>query len=115
MTFNSIGFIMFFPLVLLLYFLLPKKLTWVWLLAASYWFYMSWNSKLIFLILFTTGVSYAGGLIIEKNGDKKIKKAVLALTVTVCLGVLFSTFSPHMSIEPESALLKFVIASTSSF
>ena len=89
MTFNSAGFLIFFPVVLLLYFLLPKKLTWIWLLAASYWFYMSWNRDLVFLILFTTAVSYSGGLVIEKSRSAAVKKASLAVTVVSSLGVLF--------------------------
>ena len=89
MTFNSVEFLLFFPLVLLLYFILPKKVTWVWLLGVSYLFYMSWNAKLIFLILFTTAVSYFGGLIIEKSKSKKIRKATLISTILICLGVLF--------------------------
>ena len=89
MTFNSAGFLIFFPAVLLFYFLLPKKLSWIWLLAASYWFYMSWNRDLVFLILFTTAVSYAGGLIIEKSSKTAVKKTALAVTVVSSLGVLF--------------------------
>ena len=58
MTFNSIGFLIFLPIVSLLYFLLPKKCVWVLLLAASYFFYGYWNWKLLYLILFTTFVSY---------------------------------------------------------
>ena len=47
MVFNSVGFLIFFPIVLLLYFALPKKLSWVMLLLASYYFYISWNVNLI--------------------------------------------------------------------
>ncbi|MCQ2430839.1 MAG: MBOAT family protein [Clostridia bacterium] len=89
MVFNSLEFLLYFPIVLLFYFLLPKKLTWIWLLAVSYWFYMSWNPELIVLILFTTVVSYAGGLIIEKSGKPAVRKGTLIGTILVCLGVLF--------------------------
>lgn len=89
MVFNSLEFLLCYPLVLLFYFLLPKKLTWVWLLAVSYWFYMSWNPTLIVLILFTTLVSYAGGLLIEKSARPAVRKTALIGTILVCLGVLF--------------------------
>ena len=36
MLFNSLDFLIFFPLVTLAYFLLPHRVRWVWLLAASY-------------------------------------------------------------------------------
>lgn len=67
MIFNSAEFLIFYPLVLFLYFILPKKCKWPLLLAASYFFYMIWNPPLIFLILFTTGVSYVSALLIEKQ------------------------------------------------
>ena len=52
MVFNSFAFLIFYPIVLLLYFALPKKLSWIMLLLASYYFYISWNVELIYLIVF---------------------------------------------------------------
>ncbi len=46
MQFNSIDFMLFFPIVALLYFVMPKKLKTVWLLLSSYYFYMSWNADM---------------------------------------------------------------------
>lgn len=89
MVFNSVEFLIFYPIVLLLYFILPKKARWVLLLAASYFFYLSWNVRLIYLIIFTTLVSYAAALLIEKTDRKGLKKLYLTLTLVVCLGVLF--------------------------
>ena len=88
MTFNSIAFLVFFPTVALLYFLLPKKLTWIWLLLASYFFYMYWNWKLVFLILFTTLVSYFSSLGMEKSNKKSIRALLLAAALVSSLGVL---------------------------
>ena len=45
MVFNSVQFLIFFPLVTLLYFVLPQRVRWVWLLAASYYFYLCWNPR----------------------------------------------------------------------
>ena len=67
MIFNSAEFLVFYPLVLLFYFVLHKKLKWPMILAASYFFYMIWNPPLIFLIFFTTAVSYISAIIIEKT------------------------------------------------
>ena len=53
MTFNSIEFLIFYPIVLAAYFLLPEKFRWPMLLAASYLFYMWFSAPLFFLILFT--------------------------------------------------------------
>ena len=89
MIFNSAEFLIFYPLVLFLYFILPKKCKWPLLLAASYFFYMIWNPPLIFLILFTTGVSYVSALLIEKTESRRKKKLWLCVTLVTSLGVLF--------------------------
>ena len=94
MVFNSLEFLIYFPIVLLLYFALPHKCRWIMLLAASYYFYVSWNFSLIFLILFTTLVSYVSALLIEKGREKRqkngpIEKLLLLITLVVSLGVLF--------------------------
>ena len=89
MTFNSIQFLIFFPVVTLLYFLLPQRFRWVWLLLASYYFYMSWNPSLVFLILFTTVISYWCGLRMEKCESKAERKKYMVITCCASLGVLF--------------------------
>lgn len=89
MVFNSFAFLIFFPIVLILYRVLPKRARWVMLLAASYFFYMSWQADLIYLILFTTLISYVCALGIEKAKKQGIKR-LLAITAAVAsLGVLF--------------------------
>ena len=89
MIFNSFVFLAFFPIVAALFYLLPYKPRRVMLLAASYFFYMYWEPRLIVLILFTTLVSYGAALIMGRTEKQAIKKLWLALTLTVCLGVLF--------------------------
>ncbi len=89
MNFNSIEFLIFLAIVLILYFTLPHAIRWVILLAASYYFYMSWNATLIFLIVGTTLVSYLAALLMDRTENKSIKKLLLISTLVVCLGVLF--------------------------
>lgn len=89
MTFNSFGFLIFFPIVLALHFLLPLKIRWIALLIASYYFYISWNPELIYLIVFTTLVSYVSGLVIHKSKSRATRRFWLVLTLVVCLGILF--------------------------
>lgn len=62
MLFNSLQFLVFFPIVTAVYFLIPDRIKYLWLLAASYFFYMCWNAKYALLLLFSTVVTYAGGL-----------------------------------------------------
>lgn len=89
MLFNSIAFAVFMTVVFFIYWLIPHKFRWPLLLAASYYFYMSWNPKYVVLILFTTAVSYFSALYIEKTESQKKKKLSLITAVVLCLGVLF--------------------------
>lgn len=88
MTFNSIEFLIFYPIVLLLNFLVPLKYRWIPLLAASLYFYMSYSAELIFLIVFTILVSWVCSLIIEQSDNKHVRRTCLVVTLVVCLGVL---------------------------
>jgi D-alanyl-lipoteichoic acid acyltransferase DltB (MBOAT superfamily) len=88
MVFNSLEFLVFLPIVLILYRLLPVKFRWVMLLVASYYFYISWQPDLLYLILFTTAVSYISGIIIERSSKKAIKRLFLVITIVASLSVL---------------------------
>ncbi len=88
MNFNSLEFLIFLPVVVLLYWLLPHKGRWILLLVASYLFYMSWNVWLIGLIFLTTLISYIAGIGIDRTENKKAKKAWLIGTLIICLGAL---------------------------
>lgn len=89
MLFNSAEFLIFFPVVVLLYFVIPKKLRQFWLLAASYYFYMCWNAKYIILIFFSTCITYISGLMLEKVKQKRRKKLVVAASLALNLAILF--------------------------
>ncbi len=89
MTFNSIEFLIFYPIVLALYFILPRAARWPMLLVASYFFYMCYNPALVVLILGTTIVSWVCSLLSEKTNRKWLKRLYLTLTLIASLGVLF--------------------------
>ncbi|MBQ7155246.1 MAG: MBOAT family protein [Synergistaceae bacterium] len=86
MLFNSWQYALFFPVVFGLYWGLSQKFRVPLLLIASYWFYMSWNVKYVFLILFTTCISYLAALFIERSRHKRL---ILTSALIACLGVLF--------------------------
>jgi len=89
MTFNSWEFLLFYPIVAILYFALPKRMKWQMLLVASYFFYMCYQAELVFLIAGTTLVSWIASRIIWKSEKGSTRKLLLALTLAVCFGVLF--------------------------
>lgn len=59
MLFNSFGFLLFFPLISLVYFIVPKRFRTVYLHLASYYFYMNWNPVYVLLIASSTIITYA--------------------------------------------------------
>ena len=59
------------------------------LLVASYYFYMSWDAKLIVLILFTTAISYATAILVKRTQSVKMKRLWLVIALVASLGVLF--------------------------
>lgn len=76
MLFNSIDFLFFFPLVVMIYFVIPKKLRYLWLLVASYYFYMCWNPKYALLMGTSTVITYASGYLLDRiNQSDSPKKA----------------------------------------
>ena len=90
MLFNSVDFLLFFPLVTALYFLLPPGARWVWLLLASYYFYMCWNARYALLIALSTLITYASGLLIHRSGERQgLKKLWVFLSFASNLAILF--------------------------
>lgn len=89
MLFNSVSFLVFFPAVLLVNFVLPHKLRGVWLLAASYYFYMCWNPAYALLMLTSTVVTYASGLLIRMAGSARTRKGWVTVSFAINLGILF--------------------------
>lgn len=89
MIFNSFDFLIFFPFVTIVYFLLPFRLRWIFLLIASYYFYMANRWKYGTLLLFTTFIDWLIGLAISRTEDKKLRKWYLAFSLISNLGILF--------------------------
>lgn len=92
MLFNSIDFMIFFPIVVFIYFIIPRKIRYIWLLLTSYYFYMGWNPKYTILIAFSTVITYASSILIERSqnaGNAKRKKFWVAGSIILNLGILF--------------------------
>ncbi len=90
MLFNSIEFLIFFPIVTLLFYLMPHKWRWLMLLAASCFFYMWFIPKYILILLITIAIDYSAGILIEKwKDDKRRKKTWLVISIVSTCAVLF--------------------------
>ena len=91
MLFNSFEFLVFFPIVCLVYFALGKnKYRNPFLLIASYYFYMNWNPVYALLILTSTVLTYFCGLLVAANFNRiKRKKLFLTLSLVINFSILF--------------------------
>jgi alginate O-acetyltransferase complex protein AlgI len=87
MLFNSLAFLLFFPLVTLIFFLLPHRFRWAHLLLASCFFYASFVPIYLLILAFTIAVDYAAGLLIERAAGRWRKTFLLA-SIVANVGVL---------------------------
>ena len=90
MLFNSIEFLIFFPIVLVLYFACPYRYRWVLLLAASYYFYAAWKLEYIFLITVSTLISYIVTMLMVKPEHQAKRTLLLVIGLVSNLGILFA-------------------------
>jgi alginate O-acetyltransferase complex protein AlgI len=88
MLFNSFEFLLFFPIITVLYFLLPYKFRWVLLLAASCFFYMFFIPKYILILFFTIIIDYYAGIQLERIENKKKRKWFLIASLIANIGIL---------------------------
>ncbi len=89
MLFNSIEFLMFFPIVVAFYFLIAHRFRWVFLLLASYYFYMCWKPEYVVLIMLSTVLDYLVALKMGATLNKKVRKKYLMVSLVSNLGLLF--------------------------
>jgi alginate O-acetyltransferase complex protein AlgI len=87
MLFNTVQFFLFLAVVLALFYAAPRAWRKYILLAASYFFYASWNPKFIALLLTLTAIDYSAGIALESVRPGR-KKLVLILSLSANLGFL---------------------------
>lgn len=102
MLFNSFDFLLFFPIVTFLYFLLPHRYRWLLLLGSSCFFYMFFKAIYIFILFFTIVIDYWAGIFLEQTKDAGRKKALLVMSFIANIGVLaifkyFNFFNTNVS------------------
>jgi alginate O-acetyltransferase complex protein AlgI len=89
MLFNSIEYFVFLPVVLVVFFALPVRVRWVWLLGASWYFYGSWSARYLALFIANTAVAYAAGLALDRAGERAVRRAIAFGACALLLGTLF--------------------------
>tara|TARA_B110000285_G_C15133439_1_gene625211 strand:- start:818 stop:2260 length:1443 start_codon:yes stop_codon:yes gene_type:complete len=89
MLFNSLHYLLFFPALVVVYFIIAPKWRTYLLLAASYYFYMCWKPEYVVLILGSTIVDYLVAIKIHKSEEKSLRRRWLLVSLISNLSVLF--------------------------
>ena len=105
MLFNSIDFLIFFPVVALICFLIPHRVRYLWLLVCSYYFYMCWNAAYALLLFVSTLITWASGLAIEAYGREDSAQGKLK-----CQGMVAISFTLNLAILVIFKYAGFIIA-----
>lgn len=104
MLFNSLAFLIFFPIVTLGYFLLAHRFRWIWLLAASCLFYMAFIPRYILILGVTIVVDYIAGILIESAPHSR-KKLYLVLSIVTNVGFLAFFKYANFLVDNANAVL----------
>ena len=91
MLFNSVHFLLFFPVVCALFFCWRSVGSRnVFLLLASYYFYMNWQSVYALLLLTSTLITYFAALLMAKSELQSVRRRLwLTLSIVLNLSILF--------------------------
>lgn len=112
MLFNSLEFLIFLPIVLCVYFLLPHRGQNRFLLAASCFFYAMWDWRFLFPLLTSTCIDYFCAIRMDASWARKepdaARKWYLQLSLVTNLGLLgffkyYNFFQDNFRLLAESA------------
>jgi D-alanyl-lipoteichoic acid acyltransferase DltB (MBOAT superfamily) len=87
-VFNSLEYLLFFPVVFVAYWQLKRRAQNVLLLIASWFFYALWDPRFLVLMLITTAVDYFVGVYLEDTEDAKKRKRAFSISLILNLSVL---------------------------
>ncbi len=91
MSFVSLQFLLFLPIVFMLYWFAFRRTRWqnAFIVCASYVFYGWWDWRFLLLMAFTSLCCYTGGLLIEKHeGNRRAQKGITTANVVINLAIL---------------------------
>ena len=110
MLFNSIDFVLFFPIVFFLYwFVVNQNLKHqnIFIIIASYFFYGWWDWRFLVLLLTSTFINYEIGILLNKN-SAVTRKTLLFLTVVFNIGLLVVFKYLNFFIDSFSSSFSFI-------
>ncbi len=89
MEFASFEFFIFFPIVVLINYIIPRRYKYIWMFVTSLVFCASISIKSLFVLIAVILLTYGLGLLLDKAGDDKTKKkTLLILSLVLTIGIL---------------------------
>ena len=103
MVFTSLVFVLFFSLVAVLYYLLPAKFRWIWILVSGIFFYMYTNPEYILIPVFIILISWIAGVQIEKaelqNKTSRFYLYAIIANIAVLVFFKYSNFFTNTAVN----------------
>ncbi|MCB1179764.1 MAG: MBOAT family protein [Leptospiraceae bacterium] len=128
MIFNSIDFLLFFPVVYFIYLKSPHRIQNIFLLAASYFFYGYWDPRYLSLLFISTVVDYFCSISIQSSRDNLFKKKLfLVISIASNLSILgffkyynffaisFKLFMANFGLSVNPVMMNFLLPLGISF
>lgn len=88
MVFTTFTFMLFFAITFFVFYSIPARWQWKWLLIASIYFYMSASPVYVLFLFFTMLVTYVGANQIQAATDLKKRKWLLIITLVLTIGLV---------------------------
>jgi len=90
MLFNSVEYLIFLPIVFILYWLIQDKIWWrnLFIVAVSYLFYGWWDWRFLGLIVLSSVVDFSIGRAMGNTSNDKARKRLLYVSLATNLGIL---------------------------
>ena len=88
MSLNSMLFIIFVAFSAAIYYLIPGKYQWCWLLAVSYIYYIANSKGLVIFLIAATVTTFCGALLLSNEEDERKRRLIMLLTLVLNFGIL---------------------------
>ena len=88
MTLTSISFYIFLPICILIYFLIPSRIRYIWLLLCSYFFYSTLDGAFVTLLIISTAATWISGNAISAVKRENVRRLILAAGIILNVSIL---------------------------
>lgn len=117
MTFTSLSFYIFLPICIAVYFFVPARFRYIWLLFCSYYFYCSLDDAFVSLLIFSTIITWLFGDLIYRVNSAMPRRFLLALAViaNVFLLIIYKYENFFLELSGSDVRLNLILPAGISF